>query len=383
MNRSLLQHSPCAFAMIFSLARVNPRIVKLLAVRARRCSHYFPENKAMVSIKGGVYRTDISIQQHRGCRMVKYSGFPTELADEAYPGGFAETVLESSQQAVVIMEKSQRRIVYVNPAFVATTGYAVDEIKGRLLFDFRSSRHNTAFFKQIWSSLEEKGYWSGEIWGRRKSGETYPALHTISSVFNSSGRVTHYVSMFCDITALKRQQADMGYLAYHDPLTGLPNRLMLVDRLEHALHSHIRNKMQLAVMFIDLDGFKAINDTRGHAIGDQLLRQTSERFQSLLRSGDTVARLGGDEFVIVVESCRSREAIVRIAEKLITTIAEPLHINGYELEVRGSIGIAIAPQDGQDPEAIMEAADQAMYWVKTKQGNDFCFFDEGQDGQDH
>ena len=175
----------------------------------------------------------------------------------------------------------------------------------------------------------------------------------------------------------------MGYLAYHDPLTGLPNRLMLVDRLEHALHSHIRNKMQLAVMFIDLDGFKAINDTCGHAIGDQLLQQTSERFQSLLRSGDTVARLGGDEFVIVVESCRSREAIVRIAEKLITTIAEPLHINGYELEVRGSIGIAIAPQDGQEPDAIMEAADQAMYWVKMKQGNDFCFFDEGQDDKDH
>ncbi len=279
------------------------------------------------------------------------------------------------------MEKSQRRIVYVNPAFVASTGYGVDEIKGRLLFDFKSSRHNTAFFRQIWRSLQEKGYWSGEIWGRRKSGETYPALHTISSVFNSHGRVTHYVSMFSDITALKRQQANMGYLAYHDPLTGLPNRLMLVDRLEHALYSHIRNKMQLAVLFIDLDGFKAINDTRGHAIGDQLLRQVSERFKFLLRSGDTVARLGGDEFVILIESCRSRGASVRIAEKLITTIAEPLRVNGYELEVRGSIGIAIAPQDGQDSDSILEAADQAMYWVKMKLGNDFCFFDEGRDNQ--
>jgi diguanylate cyclase (GGDEF)-like protein/PAS domain S-box-containing protein len=310
--------------------------------------------------------------------MVRYGGFPTEAGDENYPGGFAETVLESTHQAVVIVEKDQRRIVYVNPAFVATTGYAVGEIKGRSLFDFRSSRHNKAFFKQIWKSLEEKGYWWGEIWGRRKNGETYPSLHTISPIFNSKqGRVTHYVSMFSDITALKRQQASLGHLAYHDPLTGLPNRLMLVDRLDHALRAHIRNKMQLAVFFIDLDGFKAINDTLGHAIGDRLLQATGERLQALLRSGDTVARLGGDEFVIVIESCRSREGIVRIAQKLIATIAEPLHVDGHELEVRGSIGIAIAPQDGQDPDEIMNAADQAMYRVKTKQGGDFCFFDEG------
>lgn len=309
--------------------------------------------------------------------MVKYSGFPTELAGEEYPGGFAETVLESTQQAVVVVDKNRRRIVYVNPAFVATTGYTVDEIKGKSLFHFRSSRHNTAFFKQIWRSLEDKGHWSGEIWGRRRNGETYPSLHTISPIFNSEGRTTHYVSMFSDITALKRQQANLGYLAYHDPLTGLPNRLMLVDRLEHALRSHIRNKMQLAVLFIDLDGFKAINDTLGHAIGDQLLQVTSERFQSLLRSGDTVARLGGDEFVVVIESCRSREGIVHIVKKLIAIISEPLHLDGHELQVRGSIGIAVAPQDGQDSEAIMDAADQAMYRVKMKQGNDFCFFDRG------
>jgi diguanylate cyclase (GGDEF)-like protein/PAS domain S-box-containing protein len=319
---------------------------------------------------------DIPIQQHRGFRRVKYSGFPTASGDEDYPGGFAETVLESTQQAVVIVDKHQRRIVYVNPAFLVTTGYSVNEVKGKSLFDFRSGRHNTAFFRQIWRSLEEKGYWSGEIWGRRKNGETYPSLHTISPIFNSAGRVTHYVSMFSDITALKRQQANLGHLAYHDPLTGLPNRLMLVDRLDHALRAHIRNKMNLAVLFMDLDGFKLINDRLGHAIGDQLLQMISERLQALLRSGDTVARLGGDEFVVVIESCRSRAGIVRIAEKLIETIAEPLHIDGHELEVRVSIGIAVAPQDGQDTDTIMDAADQAMYRVKTRQGGDFCFFDE-------
>jgi len=311
--------------------------------------------------------------------MVKYNGFPTEAGNEDYPGGFAETVLESTHQAVVVVDKERRVIVYVNPAFVAVTGYTADEIRGRSLFDFRSSRHNKAFFRQIWRSLEEHGYWSGEIWGRRKNGETYPSLHTVSAIFNSRrGRVTHYVSMFTDISALKRQQASLGHLAYHDSLTGLPNRLMLVDRLEHALRAHIRNKMQMAVLFIDLDGFKGINDSLGHAIGDRLLQVIAERLQSLLRSGDTVARLGGDEFVIVIESCRSREGVVHIARKLLAAIAEPLRVNGHELEVRGSIGIAIAPQDGQDPDEIMNAADQAMYRVKTQQGGDFCFFDDDQ-----
>jgi diguanylate cyclase (GGDEF)-like protein len=183
--------------------------------------------------------------------------------------------------------------------------------------------------------------------------------------------------MFSDISALKRQQANLGHLAYHDPLTGLPNRLMLVDRLEHALRSHIRNQMQLAVLFVDLDGFKAINDQLGHAIGDRLLQATAERFQSVLRSGDTLVRLGGDEFVIVIESCRSRAGIVRIAEKLIAVTAEPLRIEAHDIEVRGSIGIAIAPQDGKDPDEIVNAADQAMYRVKTEKGGGaYWFFDE-------
>jgi len=309
--------------------------------------------------------------------MVKYSGFPTSSCDETGSSCFAETVLESTHQAVVVVDKDRRVIVYVNPAFVAVTGYGAEEIRGRSLFDFSSGRHNYAFFRQVWRSLEENAHWSGEIWGRRKNGETYPSLHTVSAIFNGRrGRVTHYVSMFSDITPLKRQQASLGHLAYRDPLTGLPNRLMLIDRLAHALNSHIRNNKQLAVLFIDLDGFKAINDSRGHAVGDWLLQAIAERLRSLLRSGDTVARLGGDEFVVIIESCRSREGIVRIAEKLLAKIAEPLHANGDELKVHGSMGIAVAPQDGQDPDEIMDAADQAMYRIKLQQGGAFCFFDE-------
>ncbi|MCO6411693.1 MAG: sensor domain-containing diguanylate cyclase [Thiogranum sp.] len=306
------------------------------------------------------------------------ASFPPELGNDEDQGIFAVTILESTHQAVVIVDKTERRIIWVNPAFVSTTGYTLDEVKGKTLFDVKSGRHNKAFYRQIWTSLEERGCWSGEIWGRRRNGDTFPSLHTISPIFDSRlGCVTHYVSMFSDISALKRQQANLGHLAYHDPLTGLPNRLMLLDRLEHALRSHVRNRMQLAVLFVDLDGFKAVNDRLGHAIGDRLLQVTAERFEAALRSGDTLARLGGDEFVIVIESCKSRAGIVRIAEKLIASIASPLRIEGHDIEVRASIGIAVAPQDGKDPDEILNAADQAMYRVKTRKGGGaFCFFDE-------
>jgi diguanylate cyclase (GGDEF)-like protein len=241
-----------------------------------------------------------------------------------------------------------------------------------------SARHNKAFFRQIWVALEEKGQWSGEIWGRRKNGENFPTLHTINPIFdNELGRVIYYVSIFCDITVLKRQQATVDQLVYHDQLTGLPNRLLLMDRLEHALRTHARNKTQLAVLFVDLDGFKRVNDTFGHAVGDRLLQATAERFQSLLRSGDTVARLGGDEFVILAECCPSRSGIARIAEKAVREIARPLSIEQHTIEIRASIGIAIAPHDGSDAATLLNAADQAMYRAKIRpQSGGFCFFDE-------
>jgi diguanylate cyclase (GGDEF)-like protein/PAS domain S-box-containing protein len=310
---------------------------------------------------------------------MKHAAFPTEWDSDGTHRCLAETVLESTHQAIVILDKYRYRIVYANPAFVTMTGYTIDEIKGKSLPHVKSKRHNTAFYQQIWTSLEEKGHWSGEIWGRRKNGEDYPSLHTISPIFDSRhGRTIYYVSAFCDITTIKRQQADVGHLAYHDALTGLPNRLVLIDRLQHALRTHTRDNAQLAVLYVDLDGFKRVNDTLGHAVGDQLLQATAGRFQSILRSGDTVARLGGDEFVVLAESCPSRRGIARIAEKAIQKIAEPLHIAQHDIEVQASIGIAFSPQDGKDADAILQAADQAMYQAKINRGGGgaFCFFDE-------
>lgn len=289
--------------------------------------------------------------------------------------GLAETIIESTHQAVVVMDKHRRHVIYANPAFVTITGYTVDEITGKSLAHLRSERHNDAFYQQIWNSLEEKGQWSGEIWGRRKNGEEYPALHTVSPICDSRfGRVRYYVSIFSDITAIKRQQSSLGDLAYQDPLTGLPNRLLLVDRLEHALRTHTRSNTQLAVMFVDLDNFKTINDTLGHATGDQLLQVTAGRLQAILRTEDTVARLGGDEFVIVAESCPSRRGIIRIAEKALQTITEPLRIADQDVAIQSSIGIAVFPDDGKDVDAILQAADQAMYQAKITEGNSYCFY---------
>ena len=305
--------------------------------------------------------------------MYGVSGNEVGVDDEA----LAETVLTSIQQAVVVMDKRSRRIVYVNPAFVTMTGYSVDEIRGRSLAHFRSSRHNNAFYRQIWKALEYKGHWSGEIWMRRKNGDEYPTLHTISPIYDSeTGRVTRYVSIFSDITALKRQQASIGDLAYQDPLTGLPNRLLLLDRLQHALRTHARNDAQLAVLFVDLDNFKHVNDTLGHAAGDQLLRTVASRLQSILRTDDTVARLGGDEFVIVAESCPSRSGIARIAEKALQTLGKPLSVDGRDITIQASIGIALFPQDGRHADEMMQVADQAMYRAKLQPGSSYCFLNQ-------
>jgi diguanylate cyclase (GGDEF)-like protein/PAS domain S-box-containing protein len=275
------------------------------------------------------------------------------------------------------MDRQRRHIVYVNPGFVTITGYTITEIKGKSLGHLVSARHNDSFRRQIWNLLEEKGHWSGEIWGRRKNGDEYPALHTISPVCDSeTGRVTRYVSMFCDITAIKRQQSSLGDLAYRDPLTGLPNRLLLVDRLQHALPVHTRNNARLAVLFIDLDNFKSINDTLGHAAGDQLLQVIAGRLQSTLRTGDTVARLGGDEFVVVAESCPSCRGIVRIAEKALQKLAEPVRIEDQNIAIEASIGIAVFPEHGQHSDAILQAADRAMYQAKMTHGSSYCFFDK-------
>ncbi|MEA2080196.1 MAG: sensor domain-containing diguanylate cyclase [Pseudomonadota bacterium] len=284
-------------------------------------------------------------------------------------------VFESTDQGITIIDR-KHCIASVNPAFITLTGYTLNEVKGKTPFFLNSSRHNEAFYENIWRSLEKKGFWKGEIWSRRKNGETYPSWHTISPIYNSdTGKLSHYVSIFSDITPIKRQQANVNLLAYHDPLTGLPNRLLLTDRLEHALSVLERLDSQIALLFFDLDGFKDINDTLGHTVGDSLLQAVAGRMQSVLRDGDTVARFGGDEFVILTESCESRAGLERVAKKIIEKVSQPVHLDEREILVQISVGIAVAPADGDDSQTLIQAADQAMYRAKTRTGSHFCFYD--------
>ena len=299
---------------------------------------------------------------------------PPPTAGEAQ--SLTAAVFESTDQGIIIIDR-MHSIVSVNPAFIALTGYTQDEVRGKSPLHLKSSRHNEAFYENIWRSLEKKGNWEGEIWNRRKNGEIYPSWHTISPIYDSdTGKLGHYVSVFTDITPIKRQQANMDLLAYHDPLTGLPNRLLFTERLQHALSVLTRINTPVALLFFDLDGFKDINDTLGHTVGDSLLQAVAERMQSTLRDGDTVARFGGDEFVILTESCESRAGLERIAEKIIDEISRPVQVNDQVIVVQASVGIAIAPADGAESQALIQAADKAMYRAKVYAGSHFCFHDE-------
>jgi diguanylate cyclase (GGDEF)-like protein/PAS domain S-box-containing protein len=288
-------------------------------------------------------------------------------------------VFESTDQGIIIIDRNHC-IVSVNPAFITLTGYTLEEVRGENLLFLKSSRHNEAFYDNIWRSLEKKGFWKGDIWSIRKNGETYPSWHTISPIYNSeSGKLTHYVSIFSDITPIKRQHANVDLLAYHDPLTGLPNRLLLTERLEHALSVLARLNTQVALLFFDLDGFKDINDTLGHAIGDSLLQAVACRMQSALRDGDTVVRFGGDEFVILTESCESRAGLEQVAGKIIAAVSQPFQIDDREIMVQTSVGIAVAPADGTDSQTLIKAADQAMYRAKAHKGSYYCFYSESRE----
>ncbi|HHJ15234.1 MAG TPA: diguanylate cyclase [Gammaproteobacteria bacterium] len=305
----------------------------------------------------------------------------TVIEDTPPPGGeqsLTAAVFESTNQGIIIIDR-MHSIVSVNPAFIALTGYTQDEVRGKNPLHLKSSRHNEAFFENIWRSLEKKGCWEGEIWSRRKNGETYPSWHSISPIYNSgTGKLEHYVSVFTDITPIKRQQANMDLLAYHDPLTGLPNRLLFTERLQHALSVLTRVDNRVALLFFDLDGFKDINDTLGHTVGDSLLQAIADRMQSTLRDGDTVARFGGDEFVILTESCDSRAGLEKVAEKIIEEISRPVQVNEQIIVVQASVGIAIAPADGVESQALIQAADKAMYRAKAYAGSHFCFYDEAE-----
>lgn len=281
--------------------------------------------------------------------------------------------LESTEDGVIVTDL-MGKITYVNRAFTSITGYSKAEAVGQTPRLLKSDRHDEQFYNKLWKHLKINGSWQGEIWNKRKNDELYPQWETISTVRNSSGEATHYVAVFSDITRIKQSQAELEFLAHHDPLTELPNRLLFLSRLQHALVTKRHKQEEAAVVLLDLDGFKHVNDSLGHSIGDRLICQVAKRLRVTLDEEDTVARLGGDEFLILVESIQSANELIPILESVIHAFKKPFIVDQYELRVGASVGVRLFPEAEDTVDELIKHADAAMYRAKEEGGNTFRFY---------
>lgn len=286
----------------------------------------------------------------------------------------ARTVFENTSQGVIVTDPEQR-ILAVNPAFTEITGYSEDEVLGQTPRLLRSARHEADFYRALWAELTQTGRWRGEVWNRRKSGELYPQLTTISAVFDEHGALTNYVAVFGDNTQLKRSEEALYRLAHHDALTGLPNRVLLRARVEQAIKRAGRDQCLLALLFLDLDMFKNVNDSLGHPVGDGLLQQVAQGMAHQVRTADSLARLGGDEFVVLMEDFTDPNTAAQLARRLLQVFARPFSVQGRELYITASIGISVYPNDGKDMDQLLANADIAMYQAKEQGRNTYRFFE--------
>lgn len=285
----------------------------------------------------------------------------------------AAAVFDATQEGVLVTDAEQR-IVHVNPAFSRITGYSSEEILGQHPTLLKSGRHDAAFYHSLWHALQNRGAWSGEVWNRRKSGEIYPQWQCIRVIHDEQGRVSHYVAVFSDITALKRSQRELDYLAHHDPLSNLPNRLLFTERVAHALERSKLEELRGAVLLIDLDHFKHINESLGHNVGDLLLKGVGERLQQGLPSGSTLARLGGDEFGLLSENCADAAQAAELAQRLLRSLETPFRLDGHELYIGASIGISLFPEDADSVEQILRNADSALFKAKSSGREGYAFY---------
>jgi len=271
-------------------------------------------------------------------------------------------------------------IIDVNEAFTRITGYPRDEVIGRNPSLLASERHDAAYFEAMWQALIGKGHWYGEIWNRRRNGEEYIQLQTVTAVRDPGGNIRHFVALFSDITAQKEHERRLEHIAHYDALTRLPNRVLLADRMQQAMTQAQRRSLRLAVAYLDLDGFKAVNDRHGHELGDQLLINLANSMRQILREGDTLARLGGDEFVAVLGDLSDTAAVEPMLDRLLATVAQPLNAEGCEFRLSASLGVTFYPQSEEvDADQLLRQADQAMYQAKLAGKNRFHVFDPEHD----
>ncbi len=296
----------------------------------------------------------------------------------------ASVVFDSSYEGIMVAN-AYGLITKVNPAFTRITGYDASEATGRSPRMLSSGQHDTRFYQEFWDSLNQRDFWRGEIWNKRKTGELYAVLQSISVVRDATGKVLHYVSVFADITQIKSHEAELDRVANFDALTGLPNRRLLSDRLKQAILRSDRNGKLCAICFLDLDGFKPINDQLGHPVGDQLLIGVTAHLQTVLRADDTLSRLAGDEFVLLLSDVSSLAECTLVLDRVLEAVRRPVGAMGHVLTVSASIGVSLYPQDKVDPDTLLRHADQAMYLAKQGGKNRYQLFDPEIDRrvQDH
>ncbi|NLY40661.1 MAG: ABC transporter substrate-binding protein, partial [Desulfovibrionales bacterium] len=294
----------------------------------------------------------------------------------------AAKVFETSIEGIVITD-STGAIEQVNKGFTVITGYEPQDVLGKDPRILKSDRHDPAFYHAMWKQIAEQGFWAGEIWNRRKNGEPYPEWLTISAVKNDHGQVTQYISIFHDISEIKRHQEALSHQSQHDALTGLPNKLLLMDRVHMALARRAQKAEKLALLFLDLDNFKHINEALGHKAGDELLIRLSKRLTQQLRPEDTLARLGGDEFLLLLPSVTHIEVAGNVAAHLLDSLQEPFIYQDVELYLSASIGVTIAPDDGDEADTLIKNADMAMYRAKHLGRNNYQFFTPEMDALAH
>ena len=287
----------------------------------------------------------------------------------------AAAVFDSTQEGVLVTDTEQR-IVHVNPAFTRITGYSESEVLGQTPRLLKSGRHGMEFYQSLQQALEKRGSWSGEVWNRRKNGEIYPQWQSIRSVFDENGLTSHYVAVFSDISALKRSQSELDHMAHYDPLCQLPNRLLFSERTRQALERCQRENSHAAVLLLDLDHFKYINESFSHTFGDQLLKEVAMRLLGSLRAGMTLARLGGDEFGVLVEDNIQAAGAALLARQLIAELSQPFELQGQRISISASFGISLFPGDAENVEQVLRNADSALSKAKGSGRETYSFYSQ-------
>ncbi len=313
------------------------------------------------------------VYKERNARVIEFLDI-TERKKTEEQLRLAASVFTHAREGIIITDASGT-IIDVNDTFTHITGYSREEAIGENPRILRSGRHDQAFYTEMWTSLLNKKQWSGEIWNERKNGELFAELVTISAVTDPKGQTQSYVALFSDITPMKNHQQQLEHIAHYDTLTNLPNRILLADRLYHAMTQSDRRGQSLAVAYLDLDGFKTVNDSYGHDVGDELLIELSTLMNKCLRDGDTLARIGGDEFVAVLVDIEEMSQCTLVLERLLQASMSPITIKNNTLQVSTSIGVTLYPQDGVDADQLMRHADQAMYIAKQTGKNRYHLFD--------